>query len=398
MAEYSPVINTNTATVSHVTNSQMFQTAVREQDFVTQFSKNWDALSDILGTMRLIRKEPGTTLKYRVATVQLLGQDSNNAKNGVTIKPIMRPGETSGKNGSDNTEESVALTDTNTIQNNTSEDGESNSYKAIAERLQKYNPKYATFGRSNVPEGSVIPYSWGTVAEVPFGELTVDKYAKAVSLESINSYGYDIAVQATDNEFLNELQGMVLTDFYAFLRACGSADGAVSSTASATSEESSESKTWQQCLALARGRCLNEFMKMRRTVTDVIGFANIMDLYTYLGDAPVTVQTAFGLSYVQNFMGYSTLLLLSDNEIPQGTVLATPANNIVLYYCDPSHSEFARAGLQYTVDGDTPLIGFHTQGNYNTAVSECFAIMGMTMICEFVDGVIEEKMKSTEED
>lgn len=384
---YSNVIDTNTATISHVTKSNMIDAAVREVDFTSQFSKNWDALSDILGTMRLIRKEPGTTLKYRVATVQLLGQNGSEGSP-VTIKPIMRQGETSGENG-DSTSEEVSLKDTNNIQNNTSSGGESSSYKAIAERLQKYNPKYATFGRSNVPEGSVIPYSWGTVAEVPFGELTVDKYAKAVSLESINSYGYDIAVQETDNEFLNELQGMVLTDFYAFLRACGSADGGVTETA----EESGEkTKTWQQCLALARGRCLNEFMKMRRTVTDVIGFANIMDLYTYLGDAPITVQTAFGLSYVQNFMGYSTLLLLSDNEIPQGTVLATPANNIVLYYCDPSHSEFARAGLQYTVDGDTPLIGFHTQGNYNTAVSECFAIMGMTMICEFVDGVIEEKV------
>lgn len=382
MADYSPVINTNSATISHVTKSNMMDVGVREVDFVTQFSKNWDALSDILGTMRLIRKEPGTTLKYRVATVQLLGQQNGSEESPVTIKPIMRPGETSGGDDA-SSEESVSLKDTNNIQNNTSDE---NSYKAIAERLQKYNPKYATFGRSNVPEGSVIPYSWGTVAEVPFGELTVDKYAKAVSLESINSYGYDIAVQETDNEFLNELQGMVLTDFYAFLRACGSADGAVAS------ETSESAKTWQQCLALARGRCLNEFMKMRRTVTDVIGFANIMDLYTYLGDAPITVQTAFGLSYVQNFMGYSTLLLLSDNEIPQGTVLATPANNIVLYYCDPSHSEFARAGLQYTVDGDTPLIGFHTQGNYNTAVSECFAIMGMTMICEFVDGVIEEKV------
>lgn len=388
MADYSPVINTNNATISHVTKSNMMDVGVREVDFVTQFSQNWDALSDILGTMRLICKEPGTTLKYRVATVQLLGQ-TGNEENSVTINPIMRPGETSGKSGGSSSEESVLLKDTNNIQENTSTGQESSSYKAIAERLQKYNPKYATFGRSNVPEGSVIPYSWGTVAEVPFGELTVDKYAKAVSLESINSYGYDIAVQETDNEFLNELQGMVLTDFYAFLRACGSADAAV---AEAAEESGAKTKTWQQCLALARGRCLNEFMKMRRSVTDVIGFANIMDLYTYLGDAPITVQTAFGLSYVQNFMGYSTLLLLSDNEIPQGTVLATPANNIVLYYCDPSHSEFARAGLQYTVDGDTPLIGFHTQGNYNTAVSECFAIMGMTMICEFVDGVIEEKV------
>lgn len=367
-----------------VTNTQMLDVAAREIDFVTSFTKNWDALSDILSTMRLIRREPGTTLKYRVATVQLVGKEDDH------VKWIFRKGENPGEPPEgEPPEDGVTLKDTTTIQST-----QENHFQAISERLKAYNPKYATFGRSNVGEGEIIPYSWGTVADVPFGELTVDKYAKAVSLESINSYGYEAAVQQTDEEFLNELQGMVLSDFYDFLLACGSAT-------SATEEEKKEgiTKTWQQCLALARGRCLNKFMKMRRTVTDVVGFANIMDLYTYLGDANVTVQTAFGLSYVQNFMGYSTLLLLSDNEIPRGTVIATPANNIVLYYCDPSHSEFARAGLQYTVDGETPLIGFHTQGNYNTAVSECFAIMGMTMICEFVDGVIMETVSTnTEED
>lgn len=369
-----------------VTNTQMFDVAAREIDFVTSFTKNWDALSDILSTMRLIRREPGTTLKYRVATVQLVGKEDDH------VKWIFRKGENPGEmSESESPEEGVTLKDTTTIQS-TQEDGH---FQAISERLKAYNPKYATFGRSNVGEGEVIPYSWGTVADVPFGELTVDKYAKAVSLESINSYGYDAAVQQTDEEFLNELQGMVLSDFYDFLLACGSATS--TEDENAADEDTSYVKTWQQCLALARGRCLNEFMKMRRTVTDVVGFANIMDLYTYLGDANVTVQTAFGLSYVQNFMGYSTLLLLSDNEIPRGTVIATPANNIVLYYCDPSHSEFARAGLQYTVDGETPLIGFHTQGNYNTAVSECFAIMGMTMICEFVDGVIMETVSESQE-
>ena len=61
--------------------------------------------------------------------------------------------------------------------------------------------------------------------------------------------------------------------------------------------------------------------------------------------------------------------------------------NIVLYYVDPSASDFARAGLQYTTDGETNLIGFHVQGNYNTAVSESFALMGMTLFAEYLDGI-----------
>ena len=37
----------------------------REVDFVTRFADNWDALRNILGIMRPIRKQPGTTLKSK---------------------------------------------------------------------------------------------------------------------------------------------------------------------------------------------------------------------------------------------------------------------------------------------------------------------------------------------
>ena len=60
-------------------------------------------------------------------------------------------------------------------------------------------------------------------------------------------------------------------------------------------------------------------------------------------------------------------------------------------YCitfDPNDSDFVRAGLVYTVSaGETNLIGFHTQGNYNTAVSEAFAIMGLTLFAEYIDAI-----------
>jgi hypothetical protein len=54
---------------------------------------------------------------------------------------------------------------------------------------------------------------------------------------------------------------------------------------------------------------------------------------------------------------------------------------------DPADSNFSRAGLQYTTAGETSLIGFHTQGNYNTAVSESFAIMGLTLFAEYLDAI-----------
>ena len=137
---------------------------------------------------------------------------------------------------------------------------------------------------------------------------------------------------------------------------------------------------------------LNKFAGMAKDVTSVVGFANILDAYDYLGAADITVQTQFGINYVKDFMGYSTLFLLpatvsGNTAIARNTVIATPVENIDLYYADPGDSEFARLGLNYTVQGETNLIGFHAQGNYSTAVGESYAIMGMKLWAEYLDGI-----------
>ena len=283
---------------SNLTKQSDIQVTAREQDFVTVFGKNWDALRKIMGIMRPIRKAPGTRLISYLA--------------GVTLQS------------------------------------------------------------GAVGEGEEIPYSKATVTEVTYADISIEKYAKAVSVEAVAKYGAEIAVQKTDEEFRNQLQNGVLTKFYSFLNT-----GALTGTAS----------TWQAALAKAKGVVLDKFNKMRRTVTDVVGFANVLDLYEYLGQAEVTVQTAFGLTYIQNFMGYSTLFLMSDPDIARGRVIAVPVENIDLYYIDPSDSDFARLGLVYTVQGETNLIGFHVNGNYTTAVGEAFALMGMALWAEYLDGI-----------
>ena len=58
-----------------------------------------------------------------------------------------------------------------------------------------------------------------------------------------------------------------------------------------------------------------------------------------------------------------------------------------MYYVDPSDSDFAKAGLAYTADGETNLIGVHAQGDYTHAVSEMFAIMGLTLFAEYLDAI-----------
>lgn len=270
----------------------------REVDFVTRFGDNWDALRNILGIMRPIKKAPGTALVSYTAEVTL-------------------------------------------------EDG-------------------------NVAPGAVIPYSKSKVVEVAHGDVTIKKYSKAVTVEDVNKYGAEKAIEKTDDAFLAELQGEVLTSFYSFLN---------------TGSLTDEANTWKMALAKAQGKVINKFASMKKTVTSIVGFANILDAYDYLGNAEITVQTAFGLTYVKNFLGYSTLFLLPETEIARGKVIATPVENIDLYYIDPSDSEFARLGLEYTTQGETNLIGFHAQGNYSTAVGESYALMGMTLWAEYLDGI-----------
>lgn len=270
----------------------------REMDFVNRFGDNWEALRNILGIMRPIRKTPGTSLVSYTAEIAL---------------------------------ESGA-----------------------------------------VEPGEVIPYSKATITQAAKADLTIEKYAKAVPIEDVNKYGAEIAVEKSDDAFLTKLQNVVLTKFYIFLKT-----GTLTKTAT----------TWQDALAKAQGEVLNKFATMQKDVTAVVGFANILDAYDYLGTADITVQTQFGLTYIKDFLGYSTLFLLPATQIDRNMVIATPVENIDLYYIDPGDSEFARLGLNYTTQGETNLIGFHAQGNYSTAVGESYALMGMALWAEYLDGI-----------
>lgn len=225
-------------------------------------------------------------------------------------------------------------------------------------------------GGASVGEGEEIPYTEFEVKPVAYGDITLEKYAKAVSIEAVNKYGAEIAVQKTDDAFLNELQSVVLTRFYDFLQ-----------TGSMTSAES----TLQMAIAMAIGNVKDKFKKMHRDVTSIVVWVNTLDAYRYLGAANLTVQTLFGIDYVENFMGADKMILSS--EIPSGKVIATPVENIDLYYVDPGNSDFAKLGLSYTVQGETNLIGFHANGDYNHAVGESFALMGMTLWPEYLDGI-----------
>ncbi|MCI5569847.1 MAG: hypothetical protein MR372_08340 [Lachnospiraceae bacterium] len=230
-----------------------------------------------------------------------------------------------------------------------------------------------------VAEGDEIPLSQYTVEETPFDTIRIEKYRKGVSIEAIAEKGYDAAVQSTDDEFKSDLINKVSDRFYAQLKA-GSLVG--------------HETTWQMAVAMAIGKVIDKFQKIKRTATGVALWVNTLDVYKYIGAASITLQTAFGFKYVQDFMGADVVFVSS--EIPENVVVATPLNNIVAYYVDPGDSEFAKAGLQYTTDTETGFIGFHAQGNYDRAISDMFAIMGVRLFCEYLDAIAYIAVGSTD--
>lgn len=227
-----------------------------------------------------------------------------------------------------------------------------------------------TLQDGNIAEGEKIPLSKATVEEVAHADLTIKKYGKAITIEDVDKYGPELAIEKTDEAFRNELLGEILEEYYAF---------------ALTGELTDNATDFQMGVALAIGSVKDKFKKMRLDGSRVVVWVNTLDAYKYLGAANLSVQTAFGIEYVKGFMGAETLILSS--EIPEGKILATPVENIVDYYADPSNSGFARMGLRYTVDPVSPMLGFAVEGDYSTATGNNWAIMGHVLWAEYIDAI-----------
>lgn len=230
----------------------------------------------------------------------------------------------------------------------------------------------------SVGEAAEIPYSTASVVESDYADLTIEKYLKGVSIEAVAKYGAEVAVQKTDEALLNTLQTNVMSRFYTKL-----ANGSLTDTAG----------TLQMAIAKSIGLVKNEFQEMNKTITKVVTFVNTLDAYAYLGAANLTVQTSFGVDYIENFMGATIIL---TDKVESGTVISTPVDNLVCYYIDPADSDFARMGLNYTVAGDTNLIGVHADGNYRHAVGDMYALMGFVLWFEYTNGVSVVSVSSGE--
>ena len=227
-----------------------------------------------------------------------------------------------------------------------------------------------TLQNGAVPEGEIIPLSQYQTTKTAVGNITLKKWRKAVSAEAIKKSGYAAAVNETDAALLRDVQSGVRTDFFALL------NGTITGSSTATGVG------LQKALAAAWGQLQ---VKFEDDAAEAVFFINPLDVATYLGAAQISTQTAFGLNYIENFLGLGTAILTS--KVTQGTFIATAKENIVMYYLTVN-GDIADA-FSLTSD-ELGYIGIKSgYQNEERAQIESLVMSGIQFFVEYAAGVIK---------
>lgn len=237
--------------------------------------------------------------------------------------------------------------------------------KRAGEVLKVYKAT-GTLESGVVAEGEVIPLSKYQTTYEAIGEAVLNKWRKVTTAEAISSKGYGQAVNDTNDKMLKDIQKGVRTSFVNFL---------------ATGTGKAAGVGLQATLAQAWGQLQVLF---EDTSVQSVYFMNPLDVADYLGGAQISTQTAFGMSYIENFLGLGTVILASD--VPKGKLYATAAENIVLYYIPVTSADMAQA-FDLTSDA-TGLIGIHTGPTYDKLSAETVAASGVGLFAEKLDGIV----------
>lgn len=241
--------------------------------------------------------------------------------------------------------------------------------RKIAKQAGTYLKAYKATGTlqdGNVAEGEIIPLSKYKTEPIDFGEITLKKWRKATSAEAIVEKGYSQAVTMTTDAMLRDVQKGVRKDFFNFLdKGTGSASG--------DTFQATLAKSWGQLQVLFEDDDIQS-----------VYFMNPLDVADYLATANISLQSVFGMTYVENFLGLGTVIF--NSSVPQGKVYATAKNNLILYYVPVNGADLAEA-FSFTSDA-TGLIGIHEEPDYTNMTASDTVLSGIKLFAERIDGVV----------
>ena len=223
-----------------------------------------------------------------------------------------------------------------------------------------------TLESGNVAEGDLIPLSKYETEEVPVGEVKLNKWRKGTTAEAILKGGYDQAVGATTDKMVKDIQKTIRGDLFTFM-------GTGSGTATGADMQAALANAWGKLQVL-----------FEDDAVDTVYFLNPMDVSDYLGAAQVSMQTVFGMNYIENFLGLGDVFL--NSNVPAGKFYATAKENIVLYYVNVGAGDI-KSAFGLTTD-ETGYIGINEYADKDTARVIDLVMSGVTFFPERKDGIV----------
>ena len=224
-----------------------------------------------------------------------------------------------------------------------------------------------------VAEGDETPLSKYKTSKVSVGEVEFMPYRKLTTAKAILKSGYGPAVLKTDAQMLKDVRANIIAKFFDFLKkGTGKAEGA----------------TLQAAIAMADCALEDAMEDNGDKAERIVHFVNRSDIYKYLAETPVTTQTMFGMTYLQDFLGMEHCFV--TNKVAAGSVYVTPAENIHMYGVD--FGALAQAEIDYTtVEGS--LIGVHHEPNYARNSTETHVATGATLLAEILNYIVKGTIK-----
>lgn len=233
-----------------------------------------------------------------------------------------------------------------------------------------YYTTTGTLQDGNVAEGEIIPLSQYKTEKTSVGEITLNKWRKSTSAEAIMKSGYNAAVIETDNALLRDVQVSIRTNLFNYM------NGTITGSTAVTG------KDLQTALANAWGQLQ---VKFEDDTAEPVYFLNPLDAAEYLASANITTQTAFGMNYIEDFLGLGTVIMSA--HVTKGTFLATAKQNIILYYLAMNGD--VASSFDLTAD-ELGLIGINSGNADKTrATVETLIMSGIQLLVEYAEGVVK---------
>lgn len=241
----------------------------------------------------------------------------------------------------------------------------------IGDTIKTYKSS-VTLADGKVAAGDVIPLS--TTKREPDQTYTLEynKYRKLVPAEEIQKRGFAVAVADTDDLMTRQMQENIRNDLFTQVKS-------TKKTSDAFGVQDGFAKAWGNVNTAFAGEGAG-----------TIVFVNPLDVSDYLSKQNISVQTAFGLTYLTNFM--NTTVTIVTSQIPKGTMYATAPENLNLAYANVSGGEIGKAGFGFTTD-TTGIIGITREVEKDRMSVSTYAMYAIKLFAERTDGVFKFNIK-----